>query len=406
MPLDKLDTNDKGDDVQRRFRYQYGYGAILLTAALLGKLPIAAIYCEQADDILAQLEDGSLASYQVKTGNPQDGRVTLKNTGLIKALTKWVELERKFPREITKYRFVSNLLYESRKSKLDKSPIELIQAVGTASSANELNENHALMLNALASKVKCDSNILFAVLKKAELVSGPGLDTFASEISHDHLSQLPTCSAMSANALNSLRDELMQKIHSASSLDIRDSSEHWTSVLEIGLNNPVIRSKLIEKADVEMMVSRHKQVPLLFAPGSMTLRRAMDGEKIDAFTEKLIKGDLSHYLESLRIRKLGAELRLMELGEEIPDKIDDIENQIACFVKGVCDDAHLQASESGEPFGKAMLRLVQDRVGDAVAQRPGDVCNLPFEILMGVAGLLTEECKVWWSEPFELSGRV
>lgn len=406
MPVKELDTSDRGDDVERRFRYQHGYGALLLIAATNGDLPFTGIWCEQRDDILAERQDGRFESYQVKTSTPQDGRITLKNEGFRNALHKWVELEQEFSDKIVQYHFVSNSPYESRKSKLEASPVELIKAVKNASDVTELDKTYTSMLDTTASYVECDSVTLFSVLKKSELVQGPGLESFTSEISHDHLAKLPACSNLSAVDLDALRDELLQQVHSASSLDIRDSSRHWTSILEVGLNDPVLQSKRIEVADLEMMVNQHKQVPLRFAPGSLTLRQAIKGEKIDAFTEKLLRGDLAHYLENMKIRKLCAENYLLELSDKAPEDIEDIENQIACFVKGICDDAHLQASEHGEPFGKAMLRIVQSKVIDALQQRADHVHHLPFEVLVGVAGLLTEECEVWWSERFNLSGKV
>lgn len=36
------------------------------------------------------------------------------------------------------------------------------------------------------------------------------------------------------------------------------------------------------------------------------------------------------------------------------------------------------------------------------AENPSMVYNEPYETLIGIAGLLTGECMVWWSEQFDI----
>jgi hypothetical protein len=76
--------------------------------------------------------------------------------------------------------------------------------------------------------------------------------------------------------------------------------------------------------------------------------------------------------------------------------------QLENVVFGVCDDVYLRASQLSSPYGIKMLIEVQDRLKQLALAEPERVDHQDCELLFGVAGLLTEECKVWWSEKFQL----
>jgi len=61
-----------------------------------------------------------------------------------------------------------------------------------------------------------------------------------------------------------------------------------------------------------------------------------------------------------------------------------------------------ERAKTGDPFGPLMLIDVQDRLKRIAETQPARVHRQSYDLLVGVAGLLTSECKVWWSEPFEL----
>ncbi len=49
-----------------------------------------------------------------------------------------------------------------------------------------------------------------------------------------------------------------------------------------------------------------------------------------------------------------------------------------------------------------MLRHVLQKLEKVAEEQPALVCDQPYDCLVGMAGLLTEACKVWWSERFDL----
>ena len=81
-PSQVADENDPGDAVQRSFRYQHAYGAILLIAGAANQRPYTAIWCEHHEDLLVERTDGHYEAYQVKTRRPGRGDWTLNDTDL------------------------------------------------------------------------------------------------------------------------------------------------------------------------------------------------------------------------------------------------------------------------------------------------------------------------------------
>ena len=67
-----------------------------------------------------------------------------------------------------------------------------------------------------------------------------------------------------------------------------------------------------------------------------------------------------------------------------------------------CNEARHQAAQSGGQYGTAMLGLVKERVRALHTREGAKLHDLRYDQLLGIAGVLTEECRLWWSEKFDL----
>jgi len=56
-PSEQLDLSDPGDETLRNFRYQFGYGVILLLAALRNDRNYTSLWCEHHEDFICERED-------------------------------------------------------------------------------------------------------------------------------------------------------------------------------------------------------------------------------------------------------------------------------------------------------------------------------------------------------------
>lgn len=69
---------------------------------------------------------------------------------------------------------------------------------------------------------------------------------------------------------------------------------------------------------------------------------------------------------------------------------------------GETTEAHLRARRQPTPYGPAMLIDVQDRLRRVAEDRPAAVGHHGYDCLVGMVGLLTSDCRVWWSARFPI----
>lgn len=138
-----------------------------------------------------------------------------------------------------------------------------------------------------------------------------------------------------------------------------------------------------------------------FLPEFASLQLGSADAKLNVLRSKMVRGGLAASYEIMRRRSLTAEQELLDLATR-PNEGKPICSQVESVVLGECDDANLRAVQKPKPFGSAMLIDVQDRLKRISEFEPEKVHHQPYDLLVGVAGLLTSECKVWWSEKFNL----
>lgn len=76
--------------------------------------------------------------------------------------------------------------------------------------------------------------------------------------------------------------------------------------------------------------------------------------------------------------------------------------QLENVVLSECDEAYLRAKSGSSLFGVTMLLDLQERMKRIATAEAMKAAGQPYEVLVGVAGLLSDECKVWWSEQFPM----
>jgi hypothetical protein len=407
-PATVLDRQDPGDDTQLRFRYQHGYGVILLCGALSGKLPYTAIWCEHHEDLLGEKPNGKFDSFQIKTATPESGPWKMSTEKLQLSIGRFVELDGRFPNKFDTHSFVSNVqCYDTEQvAELGKSPIKLFRAVRGAAAWENLTDVYARALLDLAAKLKCDKISLFETCKRVRVVKGPSIDGFETSIAHEHLPNLHGCAALSAAELDGLRDELIQMVFSASSLAIDDPSKHWCCVLGEDHLNPRLKTKRLVAKDAVLDALASRNLVFRFAPSNTPLKLGDAKRDLAILSNKLLKGGLTNQIDAMQSRTISAEQHLLTLVAQDADSAGKTINQLKEMVLGTCTDAEAVASAKPEPWGLEMYRRVVTRLQNVADLQPDLVNRQPHECLMGVAGLLTEECKVWWSPKFDLKEGV
>lgn len=396
--------DDPGDETQRNFRYQHAYGVILLLAAQLGRIRYVSVICEQHEDFLCERADGRYDAWQVKTSRPENGAFTLNTEALRHSIHKFIKLDMRFPGVINCFHFVSNtdVSDSTSNSEAARSPYRLVEAARAPVETSQISA-FGSWINEAATQCGANRDQVISTLCRVQFTKGPGRDSFRSEILADHLSTLPDCRGLDQRRLGDLLDGLVAIVARASALDIRDASRHWLSHDERSDSDPTLLAKRISVAELSALIAESRSCPFAFAPTRYRLPLG-NGSRLPVLDTKLARGDLGDYIDLMRQRTISAEQHLLEMAARLGDDAEPVVNQIANVVEGECQEAHLAASMGGTPFGKRMLLDVFSRLRQTAQQRPGMVHEQEYELLSGVAGLLTEDCKIWWSERFDPNG--
>lgn len=404
-PTDKRDRSDPGDEVLRKFRYQHAYGAILLLGIASQRLNYVAVWCEQHEDCLGETSDGFFDAYQVKTREPELGVWEINDESFAKSVFRFVRLDLAFPGKVRAFKFVSNAKYSnsSAERRAYLSPIKLIDGVKVVPKYQGLSGDVEKGFEALRSAIEVGADELFSVLQRVELVLGPTDRAYEDELAQTHIASLPICERMSASALGQVREFLISRVSKASSLYTEDPSRHWVGLNSARNQDPFLRAKRITAEDVMLIIREVGGGVFRFLPDLASLELGTSAGKLDVLRKKMVRGGLAQHYEMMSRRALTAEQELLDLATR-PENGKALCSQIENVVLAECDESNLRVSQQGEPFGKAMLIDVQDRLKRISESEGPRVYGQPYDLLIGVAGLLTSDCKVWWSESFELDG--
>lgn len=402
-PIDCRNMSDPGDEVLHKFRYQHAYGVILAVGLTTKKLDYTAIWCEQNEDFLAETSEGFFDAYQIKTRRSELGAWQINHEAFWKSIARFVKLDLAYPSKIRCFKFVSNTEFSDSNAEQNKhfSPYKLRNGVKSVTQWDELVDAAKDGFSWLKNKLGEEATALFSVLKRLDIVLGPTSRAFEDEIALRHIATLDECKSMSALFLSRVSDALIARIAKASSLVSDDPTRDWIG-LTCKLNeNPFLLAKRITSEDVKLIVRDNLCPGFNYLPELASLQLSSHTGEMEVLRKKMSRGGLALYSEIMRRRALTAEQELFDLATR-PNmgrkKISQIEN----VVLGECSDAYLRASQKSEPYGPSMLIDVQDRLKDISSNNPAKVYNRSYDCLLGVAGLLTSECKVWWSEKFEL----
>ena len=407
-PLEIEPDNTSGEDTENNYHYQHAYGVILLIGAACQSLQYESVYAEHHEDLLCERSDHKVDGYQIKTRDADQGSWELNHDALRKSIKRFVQLNNEFPEYMGELNFVSNAGFSAPgygikdQKELRKSPVRFLEVVRKYSCAGEIPEPFDETLQELREYCDCTPDELFATLKKMGLVSGPERHSYESDITAKHLFSIKECMAYTIPVLNAIRDELINKVWIASHIS-RDPSIHWYPIGKVSFSNPHITSKRVP-VSIVMQTVRDKAEPPFRYYGEPTIKFGSRQGSLWKLQMKMKRGELHSHIRTMEHRTLAAERKLMELYFQKTEEFDGFLTQLEMVVQGECDEANLHASLKGEPFGPQMLDDVYNRLRQKAEHHSDLVLRQQYELLIGIAGLLSEKCSVWWSKEFDLEG--
>ncbi len=403
-PIEKYDMSDPGDEMQLRLRYQHGYGLILFCAAEVDQLDCKSLWFEQHEDILLEKNNGHFSFYQVKTRETTQGKWKITDEAIVKSIRRFCEFENEYGELIDNFVFVSNCPYRESKeeTKEEEKAVSPINFLRYVKDDTKFEGEFKKRLDNLVKAVGCEELTLLQAIKKIELVVGPPLENFEIDLSATHLSSIPRMKDMSLVLINRIRDEFLHKVFKASSLSINDTHKHIFCRLSDKRYDPRVLGKKIDLEEFSSFIGDIPTQVFMYSVNSAELEIGASVRDMEVLKRKMDRAGLSSQYESLKRRALSAEQLLLEEANKNPESFRSMLDQVEGTVLSACSDAILDATNERKINGVEAFKSARKQLENLSQNNPAQVSSKNADCLIGVAGLLTGACKLWWSEEFDL----
>ncbi len=401
--------SDRGDETQERFRYQWAIGVWLLAQSLAGERAIRALWCEHHDDYLLELLTGRYVAVQVKTDTRENVRWRWSDDALVDSVARFCAFEKMYGAVIDGYEFISNAApyvpaaTTKRQDSIAASPDRLIQCCTGATTHSELKEPYSAVFNELIAKTGGDAPTLFQVLCKLRFAQGPVLRGYDDTLAASVIPKLPGCSGLTTVSCCRLRDELIGLVQAACRLRADGIDGAVAYLAANGRPDAALRGKCITPESAAELTARVGQPAFRYVGTGTGIDIGATAGRTEVLNRKMRNAYLGSQFEPLRMRMDSADLRLMERALREPDEFDSIANQLLSTVLVECKDVEAMAFDhiDEKTRGLAIYKQILQRMDSLAREEPERVCYEPKDTLMGVAGMLSGECKFAWGTPLD-----
>lgn len=401
--------SDRGDETQERFRYQWAVGVWLLATSLNGKRTIRALWCEHHEDYLLELPGDRYIAIQVKTDSRENAHWRWSDNALVDSVARFCVLEKLHGAVIDSFEFISNAApyvpaaTTRRADSLAASPIRLIQCCSRVATHSDVQEPYNAAFTTLVGKTGCDATVLFQVLRKLKFAQGPVLRGYDDTLAASIIPNLPSCTGLTAISCCRLRDELIGLVQAACRLRVGGIDGAIAYLATNGRPDAAIRGKCITPESAAELMARVRQPTFRFVANGVGIGIGGTAGRAEILNRKMRNAYLGSQFEPLRMRMDSADQRLMERAFLEPDEFDDLANQLVSTVLVECKDIEAMAFDHPDEKtrGLAIYKQILQRMDSLANEEPERVCREPKDTLMGIAGMLSGECKFAWGIPLD-----
>ena len=434
-----LALNDPGDDTQHRFRYQAVCASRYILSLFDDEAGIEEVFCEQHEDILVKYSDGRFRGVQIKTKS--EGSIPFKATDVVvtAAVKKFIEEEKQFPGHFVGFTLAANCGFWDEDKNGSNLGFILTQTTGATVATmtsvvkrylcklcppvdvrkrRKKGSSEATGTGADSSQDTCagppepsepyDQQLDrgLGVLQKLHLDHTPSLNRPDWDLVH----ALANSPAVGANhtidALMMVAEVLIAEVLKASTREIDSAKQHYFGVLRdpSGQETAVqIAAKRFDRDRAKATLTRGLSTRPTSPPGPFNVGALPPGTRRQE--AKMAAGEivLSDILEALQQRHAAEYAIAVWIAKEGISAADPKYQDVVSAVLTECRLARTAAEQQGRPYGQSMLALVRQRMENLHRQ---GLHGLRYDQLLGIAGILTEECRLWWSDAFEVAERT
>lgn len=442
QPPDKvLCATDSGDDTQRRFRYQATQAAILALALVDDDTEVQELFCEQHEDILLKQRNGTFVGYQVKTR--LEGLEPFKATDeeTIHSIRWFISLDAQFRGYFTRFVLGSSCGFWKQRKNGSNLPylLELAESTKNGTAPTHL----ATYVKKLCSKPETARR---ARGRKKNAASDTGDGNPATRESYDSDPPYEEALKHSLRVLKMVKAETLPSLRDIDAAVIKLLKK--TSVIgdrlysELETVAQALVTAMFNAASLAHESPREKYLNLCLNPSAVAVEEAIAGKRMDKnrlieiidaalpaqptlctsnhfsvesmpkginrLEAKLAGGGLSvSNIDLAKDHKASADYFLAQLLQKHGRKTTDAQYQhLRTLVRTECQEAHDSTRRTHRPFGPAMLEEVRHRLRTRYQRDRNSLFGCEYEHLLGMAGILTEDCTLWWSDSFVLPEEV
>lgn len=410
-PENLLDSGDPGDDIQRRFRYQATYAALKSLAMLEEESEVAYIFCEHWEDVLVKRTDEQFIGIQIKTRATGLDPFKATDKEMIKSLKRFIQLEQKFSEDFDRYVIATNCGFW-RGNKNSSNLAYLIEIAQTSSLEEALFNKYLSQLLRKLTTTSEDRFLTIKTLQKVLLEDSPGLEDINSRLFRA-LACCPQVAHLTSQQVLKIAEALIDNTLKAAALSKSSPREEYLFLLknpEKERTNLTIQGKKITIEQVLELVNLN--VSIVSDSCSTVLLPTQDQPSLSELPKgmrkmelKMIAGDISvANINLAKSHKFSAEHLLNQwLFKHGIKRADSQYQHLRNIIWTECQEAYDEVYMECEPYGTYMLKELRRRLRDRYNQDRQHFFECSYEHLCGMAGILTEECLVWWSPEFEIS---
>lgn len=399
-----LDKMDRGDDTQRRFRYQNSCACLISLKMLEDDSTYQEIYCEHFEDILLKLKTGKYAGVQIKTRDNNLGCFDIKDEAVENSISRFIKLDIQFKGLFSYFVLATNVGFYKSDSKGLNELIKWSKTIQLSSILKSRTEFAKLVKKLSGSISDCSCEDVITTLSKIRTKGDmPQFNDIEDKI-FSKLCALGTYGTIPPRIIKLAISRLIMKHFDASSLVYNGRMDFYVFAKDYEGDEIqiTIRSKTINKEIITSIINEVIENPepiiktknpesILSIPKTTSvLERKMDKGDINIDNVTLMK-DNKFATESFMTKEYYRSNKLSE----------EKYNQIRQIVLNECQ-ASYDSFNKNSIFGLEMLNDVRNRLMERYKLDKTCFFGCTPEHLLGMAGILTEECKVWWSEKFEI----
>lgn len=407
--VEEMFAPDAGDETQRRFRYQINYTALKTLQILKSGSDVAAVYCEHLEDLLVQHADGSLTGIQVKSRELDQKPFRSSDASVRNALVRFCVRAARYPGRFRRFILATNFVFYTGDGGEDVRNILTRCRDNPRHNGIGSRDKIVAYLKTLAETAKVSVEAVADTLALVGLEERKtGIDQPDVELINA-LGEFPELRGRPWAELAVVAHGLRSHIWDVSSLGLTGfvlDAHDAVADLPQHLDQLRAKRKRIDGETMSDLTRPQSDVGELLAIAGFTTRESIP-PGLGRMELKMAAGAISYGdIDEMKDDVSSLESAFLRWKEKYG--LAEANKRLAHFqhfAKRAAREAEKAVSPAGAPYGAAMFEALKGQADTICQQEQKTMFGCRPEHLIGAAGLLSEECRVWWDPsrnlPFE-----